>query len=150
MSSYHIVRLTDRPALKEQAALWFHNRWGIPVKAYLDSMDAALSSDRIQQWYLCLDGNRIIAGLGEIKNDFHDRKDLTPNICAVFTDREYRCRGIAGKLLDYAVEDNRKRGISPLYLVTDHTGFYEKYGWEFLCMVQSDGESKMSRMYMHR
>lgn len=150
MSSYHIVRLTDRPALKEQAALWFHNRWGIPVNAYLDSMDAALSSDRIQQWYLYLDGNRIIAGLGEIINDFHDRKDLTPNICAVFTDREYRCRGIAGKLLDYAVEDNRKRGISPLYLVTDHTGFYEKYGWEFLCMVQSDGESKMSRMYMHR
>ena len=35
-------------------------------------------------------------------------------------------------------------------LVTDHTGFYERYGWEFLCMVQGDGEPDMTRMYIHR
>lgn len=36
------------------------------------------------------------------------------------------------------------------YLVTDHTAFYERYGWEFLCMVQGDGETNMSRMYVHQ
>ena len=36
------------------------------------------------------------------------------------------------------------------YLLTDHTGFYERYGWEFLCMAQGDGDSKPSRMYIHR
>ena len=36
------------------------------------------------------------------------------------------------------------------YLVTDHTGFYERYGWEFLCMVQGDGEPEMTRMYIHK
>ena len=40
--------------------------------------------------------------------------------------------------------------IPPLYLVTDHTGFYERYGWEFLCMVQGDGEPEKTRMYIHR
>ncbi len=30
------------------------------------------------------------------------------------------------------------------------TGFYERYGWEFLCMVQGDGEPDMTRMYIHR
>ncbi len=40
--------------------------------------------------------------------------------------------------------------ISPVYLVTDHTGFYERYGWEFLCMVQGDDEPEMTRMYVHR
>ena len=30
-----------------------------------------------------------------------------------------------------AVSDMKAKGISPLYLVTDHTGFYERYGWEF-------------------
>ena len=49
-----------------------------------------------------------------------------------------------------AVEDLRFKGISPVYLVTDHTGFYERYGWEFLCMVQGDGESDTTRMYIHR
>lgn len=150
MVEYKIVRLKERPELKEEAATWFHDKWGVPLDAYIESMDASLSGDKIQEWYLCLSGEKIIAGMGEIENDFHARKDLTPNICAVFTEKEYRCQGIAGKLLEYVVEDNRKRGITPLYLVTDHTNFYERYGWEFLCMVQGDGEPNMTRMYIHR
>ena len=26
----------------------------------------------------------------------------------------------------------------------------ERYGWEFMCMVQCDGEEQLSRMYIHR
>ena len=33
---------------------------------------------------------------------------------------------------------------------TDHTGFYERYGWEFLCLVQADREDYFSKMYIHR
>ena len=68
----------------------------------------------------------------------------------MYTEKEYRGQGICGKLLDFAVADYKAKGISPIYLVTDHTGFYEKYGWEFLCMVQGDGEEQLSRMYVHR
>ena len=92
----------------------------------------------------------IVGGLGVIENDFHDRKDLAPNVCAVYTDETYRKQGIAGNLLNMVVEDLRSKGISPVYLVTDHTGFYERYGWEFLCMVQGDDEPNMTRMYIHR
>lgn len=147
---YKIIKLKERPELKEQAADWFHSKWGVPVEAYLESMEASLKGDKIQEWYLCLDGKKIIAGMGEIENDFHNRKDLSPNICAVFTEKEYRGLGIAGKLLNYVVSDNKARGISPLYLITDHVSFYERYGWEFLCMVQGDGEPDMTRMYIHR
>lgn len=150
MCEYQIIKLREKPEIKEKAAEWFEQKWGIPKEAYLESMEASLTGDKIQEWYLCMEGDKIIAGMGEIENDFHDRKDLSPNICAVFTEEVYRGRGIAGRLLNYVVEDNRKRNITPLYLLTDHTGFYEKYGWEFLCMVQGDGESEMSRMYIHR
>lgn len=85
-----------------------------------------------------------------IENDFHDRKDLTPNVCAVYTEEEVRGKGIAGTLLDKVVGDLRDKGISPVYLVTDHVGYYEWYGWEFLCMVQGDDEPDMTRMYIHR
>lgn len=34
-------------------------------------------------------------------------------------------------------------------LVTDHTSFYERYGWQFYCMVQGDGEEEPSRLYIH-
>ncbi len=150
MSEYRIVKLIEMPEIKERAAQWFHEKWRVPVKAYLESMDAYLNGDKIQAWYLCLDGEKIIAGMGVIENDFHNRKDLAPNVCAVYTEPEYRCQGVAGQLLEYVVDDCRARGISPLYLVTDHTGFYEKYDWEFHCMVQCNGEEELSRMYIHR
>ena len=150
MKNYQYIILRERPELEEEAAAWFHDKWGVPKEAYLECMDAYLNGETEYGWYLCLDGDKIIGGMGVIENDFHDRKDLTPNVCAVYTEEAYRCRGIAGHLLNMVVEDLRTRGISPVYLVTDHTGFYERYGWEFLCMVQGDGEPDMTRMYMHR
>ena len=113
-------------------------------------MVAYLNNDTEYGWYLCLDEDRIVGGLGVIENDFHDRKDLAPNVCAVYTDEDYRCQGIAGRLLNMAVEDLRAKGISPVYLLTNHTGFYERYGWEFHCMAQGDGEPYLSRMYIHQ
>ena len=150
MISLQYIPLRQRPELMQTAANWFHSKWGVPVDAYLECMEAYLQGETELGWFLCLDGGKIIGGLGVIENDFHDRKDLTPNVCAVYTEEAYRCRGIAGNLLNIAVEDLRQKGISPAYLVTDHTGFYERYGWEFLCMVQGDGEPDMTRMYIHR
>jgi GNAT superfamily N-acetyltransferase len=147
---YQYVTLRDIPEMKDRAASWFHSKWSVPKEAYLECMEAYLNHETDYDWYLCLDGSRIIGGMGVIENDFHDRKDLSPNVCAVYTEEGYRCQGIAGALLNMVVEDMRAKGISPLYLVTDHTGFYERYGWEFLCMVQGEGEPEMSRMYIHK
>lgn len=144
------ITLRERSQLKNYASEWFHSKWYVPKQAYLECMEAYINSETEYGWYLCMDGEKIVGGLGVIENDFHDRKDLTPNICAVYTEEEYRCNGIAGHLLDMAVEDLRAKGISPVYLITDHTSFYERYGWEFLCMVQGDGEPHMTRMYIHR
>ena len=149
MEGLQFVILRERKELKEKAAQWFHEKWGVPKEAYLECMDAYLSGETEFGWYLCMDGDRIVGGLGVIENDFHDRKDLAPNVCAVYTEEEYRCRGIAGKLLNLVVEDQRAHGVSPLYLVTDHTGFYERYGWEFYCMAQGDDEPEQTRLYKH-
>ena len=147
---FSYIDLRKRPQLKEIAAEWFSGKWNIPVTAYLACMNDYLTGKTEYGWFLCLDGDQIVGGLGVIENDFHDRKDLTPNVCAVYTEKEYRGKGIAGRLLCMAVENLRARGIFPVYLLTDHVGFYERYGWEFLCMVQGDGEAKMSRMYVHK
>ena len=87
--------------------------------------------------------------MGVIENDFHERKDLTPNVCAVYTEPSYRGQGIAGALLAYICADMKKSDVDTLYLLTDHIGFYEKYGWEFLAMVRADG-GELSRMYIHK
>ena len=146
-----IIRLIDQPAMKENAARWFHEKWNISLKAYQDSMEECLKQEKaVPQWYLAMENNNIIGGLGIIENDFHDRKDLSPNICAVYTEEEKRCQGIAGALLQYACTDMKEKGIDTLYLITDHNSFYERYGWKFFCLVQEEGEDDMARMYIHR
>ena len=149
MEEYRYITLMEKPELKEEAAYWFQSKWGIPKEAYLECMNAYLDNETDYGWYFCLCDEKIVAGMGVIENDFHDRKDLAPNVCAVYTEEDYRCQGIAGNLLNMVVEDMRDKGVSPIYLVTDHIGFYERYGWEFLCMVQGDDEPEMTRMYIH-
>ncbi len=150
MSDYEYITLREQPELLDAAADWFHAKWGVPKEAYLACMTAYLKNETEYGWYLCLNREQIIGGLGVIENDFHDRKDLSPNVCAVYTEEAFRGQGIAGRLLTIVVNDMKSKGISPLYLVTNHTGFYERYGWQFLCMVQGDGEPNLSRMYVHR
>ena len=144
------ISLREDPSRKAEAAQWFHEKWGVPEEAYLSCMESYLAGMTEYGWYLCLADGTIAGGLGVIENDFHERTDLAPNICAVYTEEAYRNRGIAGHLLDMAVEDLRSKGISPVYLATDHTGFYERYGWEFICLAKEDGGTQETRIYVHR
>lgn len=150
MKTYSFITLREKPELKEKAAEWFSSKWRVPKEAYLQCMESFLCGETEYGWFLSLDGEKIIGGLGVIENDFHNRKDLTPNICAVYTDKEYRGQGVAGRLLNMAVEDLKSKRKTPVYLLTDHIGFYEKYGFEFYCMVKENGEEEFSRMYIHR
>ena len=143
------LMLREHPEWADRAAAWFHEKWGIPLEAYEESMSDCLS-DRgtVPQWYLAVEDGSLVGGLGVIENDFHERKDLTPNVCAVFVEPDHRCRGIAGNLLALVCRDMEEMGINTLYLLTNHTSFYERYGWRFLCMTK-DSEGKQSRMYIH-
>jgi hypothetical protein len=98
MNEYNYVNLREKTQLRQTAANWFHEKWGVPTEAY----------------------------------------------------QECRCQGISGKLLNLVVDDMKSKGITPLYLFTDHTGFYERYGWEFFCMAQGDGEPEPTRLYIHK
>ena len=148
--SYTITRLSDKPELKNAMAQWFHKQWGIPLEAYLASMEECLESNApIPQWYVAVDGGRIIGGMGVIENDFHKRHDLSPNVCAVYTESDRRGEGIAGVILNFVCKDMKQSGIDTLYLITDHIGFYERYGWDYLFDVETDDNST-SRMYIHK
>lgn len=145
----NIMKLADYPQWLDQAANWFANQWGIPVEAYRDSIQMSIEQqDGVPQWYVILnDEQQIIAGAGIIENDFHNRKDLAPNLCALFVEEAYRRQNIAKQLLDFARTDMKSAGFEKLYLVTDLNDFYEKCGWTFLTTVQDD-EGEPIKMYV--
>lgn len=146
-----IMKIREHNEITDKAALWFHNKWEIPIAAYKESMLECMQNKKsVPQWYVAIENSQIIGGLGVIENDFHNRKDLAPNVCALYVEDEHRCKGIAGKLLNYVCEDMSSFGINTLYLITDHTSFYERYDWAFLCMVQGEDEPDMTRMYIHK
>lgn len=147
---YQVLKLREHHDLLDKAAEWFHTKWGVPLEAYRESIKQCVKREGpVPQWYVAMDGGTIIGGLGVIENDFHNRKDLAPNVCAVYVEEAYRCQGIAGKLLSHVCGDMAGMGVDPLYLLTDHTSFYERYGWEYLCTAQGDGESEPSRIYVY-
>lgn len=148
--NYIIKRISDIPRMKERAARWFCKKQGIPQQAYPESMEESIKGAAVPRWYMTLEGDRIIGGMRVIQNDFHERKDLYPNVCAVFTEEDRRGLGIAGRLLEFVCTDMKNQGIDTLYLLTDHTSFYERYGWQYLCMVRTEGRGEMARVYVHR
>ena len=63
------ITLREMPDLTEYAADWFHTKWGVPKEAYLDCMDAYLRGITELGWYLCLEEDSIVGGIGVIEND---------------------------------------------------------------------------------
>ena len=75
--------------------------------------------------------------------------DLTPWVGFVYTFPPHRGRGHIGRLFDEVRRLAGEQGVPEVYLSTNHTGLYERYGWEYLTqMTDMDGEP--SRIYMMR
>lgn len=143
-----IVNLKERPDLIDKACDRFSGFWGIPKEAYVDSMNEMMTSNTYPLWLVALIDNKyIIGGLGVIQNDFHSREDLYPNVCAVFVSEVYRGIFISKMLMEEMIELMHQRGVDTLYLITNHTGYYEKMGYVYYCQTMcDDGESKV---YVH-
>ena len=77
--------------------------------------------------------------MGVIENDFHARPDLTPNVCAVYVEPAFRGKGLVRRMMENLCRDMAQMGQTDLFLLTDHTRFYEKLGWQFQEMVRENG-----------
>ncbi len=148
MGTYEIINIRGHAGLRDAAARWFHEKWGVPEGEYLSSMDECIAGgSAVPQWYLALSGGAIAAGVGVIENDFHERLDLAPNACALFVEPGHRGRGLARALLEHACRDMAALGVATLYLITDHDALYERLGWEFMAMVNCTDGSAPARLY---
>ena len=143
-----IIKVSTPKEIPETAK-FFHKKWGVPLDAYIESMQESLSSKTgVPAWYYIKNNNEIIAGLGIIENDFHKRKDLRPNICAVYVKEDFQKQGIAKKLLNHACNELSQHHIEDVYLITTHQEFYEHCNFSFVGMIEED-DGNLVRCY-HR
>ncbi len=129
-----IISIRNNPEYKDKAIAYFQRSWPsvIPV-IYEDCISHSVLTDSpLPQWYLLEKKGELIGCAGLITNDFISRMDLYPWVCAIFIEEKYRGNEYGSLLIDKAKDDVKKAGFDNLYLCTDHIGFYEKYGFNYI------------------
>ena len=100
---------------------------------YEDCISHAVNAEfPLPEWFVAFDGDRPVGCAGLITNDFISRMDLMPWLCALYVEEEYRGKGIAGKLIESCRKYAHDTGFGRMYLATDHTAFYERYGGVYI------------------
>ncbi|HAA14049.1 MAG TPA: GNAT family N-acetyltransferase [Cytophagales bacterium] len=130
----NILSVREYPEMVDLAIRYFQQSWpGTWPIIYEDCIRHAVTSRQpLPQWYLLQQDGEIIGGAGLITNDFISRMDLYPWLCALFVDEAHRRNGYANLLMQRVQEDTKAAGFDRLYLSTEHVGYYERYGWEYL------------------
>lgn len=130
-----LISIREYPEFKDRAIRYFQSKWATEqsMMVYENCITHCMNtSNPLPQWYLLIDNDKVIGCAGLITNDFISRMDLYPWLCALYIEEEYRGYAYGSFLLDKAKIDAKEGGFNYLYLCTDHIGFYEKYGFEFI------------------
>ena len=67
-----------------------------------------------------------------LKTDYYPENRYWPWISSIFVDEQYRGRRISGLMIEKAMEYAKEQGFDKVYIPSDMTGFYEKYGFELI------------------
>ena len=98
---------------------------------------------------LLTDGDELVSYCTYAEKDDIRPTDLTPWAGFVYTFPARRGHRYAGLLFGEITRLAEAEGAAAVYLSTNHTGLYEKYGFEYLTqMTDMDGEP--SRIYVKR
>jgi len=96
---------------------------------------------------LLTDGDSLVSFCTYAEKDDIQPTDLTPWMGFVYTFPEYRGHHYVGLLMEEIERLAREKGVSEVYISTDHIGLYEKYGCEFKAEMK-DMEGELSRVYV--
>jgi len=95
---------------------------------------------------LLTNGDELISFCTYAEKDDIQPTALSPWIGFVYTFPAYRGHRYAGRLLEEAEEIAKAEGVQAVHISTNHTGLYEKYGYEFYQMM-NDMHGEPSRVY---
>ena len=128
-----ILNLREHPEWAQEAADYYSETWGAPQIIYSYSINASQTTPYpVPRWYIMIENDEIIGGYGLIDNDFVAKTDLYPWLCALHIDESQRGKSLGAKLLEHCRIEAGKLGFEKVYLNTDHVGYYEKYGWNYI------------------
>lgn len=111
--------------------------WGSPkaklqMKEYINKkMKDILTNDKVISVIGLID-NKLIGFISLFKIDGDERTDLTPWYATMYVKKEYRNKGYSKILNNAIIEEAKRLGYKKIYLKTNLTNYYEKFGAKFI------------------
>ena len=84
-------------------------------------------------------GEDIIGYCTFLKTDYYPENRYRPWISSIFVDEKHRGQGVCGMLIEAAVAYAKAQGFSRVYIPSDMTGFYERYGFTKIDVLTNYG-----------
>ena len=92
-----------------------------------------LRENRFTDWeaaFAAVEDEKIVGYCTFLKEDYYPENRYSPWISSMFVDEHFRGKGIAGRLIAAAEAYAKANGFDTVYIPSDMSGFYERYGYE--------------------
>ena len=137
-----IYNLKDKINYLEEVCTLEYNEWAdnpnidyerrIKEKSF--KVKKKLAEDNICKLIL-LDNNILIGFISIFPHDCDEEPTLTPWYATMYVKKEFRKKGYSKILNDAILKEAKKGGYEKIYLKTELNNYYEKFGAEFIKMI---------------
>ncbi|TCO72298.1 GNAT family N-acetyltransferase [Marinisporobacter balticus] len=130
-----IISVRQECDYKEVAAKYIHSKWGNETnyQLYEDSIFGCVSTkEPVPYWYLLESDKKIVGCIGLIDHDFISRTDLSPWLCSLYIEKDYRGKALGALLIEQVKKEAEKEGFERIYLCTELNEYYEKNGFRYI------------------
>ena len=131
-NSIQTISIKNNPQYLKEYITFCYLEWSnknMPIEQYLEyKTNKILQDNNVISIIGLVKKNKLIGFISLLKNDYKERKDLTPWYATIYVLKEYRSKGYS-KILNNAILNEAKLlGYKKIYLKTGLVNYYEKFG----------------------
>ena len=131
-NSIQTISIKNNPQYLKEYITICYLEWSnknMPIEQYLEyKTNKILQDNNVISIIGLVKKNKLIGFISLLKNDYKERKDLTPWYATMYVLKEYRSKGYS-KILNNAILNEAKLlGYKKIYLKTELVTYYEKFG----------------------
>lgn len=136
-----IYNIKDRPEYLREVITLTQKEWG-KTELTQEELENKINQkiERIRELFnhpcycklILLEDNILVGFISIFPTDGEERQDLSPWYATMYVKEKYRGKGYSKILNNAILEEARNRKIKRIYLKTELTNYYERFGAEFM------------------
>lgn len=154
-SDLKVYNIKDKIEYLEEVVILEHNEWASNpvnntkqrIEEKINKIKGHLPKNNFCKLVL-LNKEELVGFISIFPHDSDALPELTPWYSTMYVKKEYRGKGYSKILHEAILEEARQRGFNYLYLKTDLSNYYEKFGAEFIKNI--DEEEKLYRIDLNK